>query len=227
MAFKVDFHIHTYHSYDSLNYPESIIGKASKKGLDAIVVLDHQSVRGGLETAKLNTGDILVIPAVEVATDIGDIVGLFVRDEISPREYHEVIKAIKNQGGLVMLPHPYHKHHLQNDLYGLIDIIEAYNARTVPQFNQKALELAQKYNLPVVAGSDAHFPWEIGNCVTVFADTPSSIEELKAIIVNGRRENRIRYSNPLGIIASQLLKYGRHPEKLLHRIKKLVSKKPR
>ena len=223
MSFRVDFHVHTYHSYDSINKPRQIIARARQRGLDAVVVLDHESVKGGLETAKLDTGDILVIPAVEIATDIGDIVGLFMHREIEVREYHEVIKAMKAQGAIVMLPHPYHKHRLPDDIHELVDIVEIFNARAMPERNQLAAEFAEKHSLPAVAGSDAHFPWEIGNCVTEFAETPTSLEKLKEAIVKGRRENRIKYSNPFGIIGSQLLKYWRHPGKLWRRLKKLFG----
>jgi predicted metal-dependent phosphoesterase TrpH len=225
MSFKIDFHVHTYHSYDSINRPKQIIERARKRGLDAVVVLDHESVKGGLETSRLDTGDILVIPAVEIATDIGDIVGLFMHKEIAAREYHEVIEAMRAQGAIVMLPHPYHKHKLPDDIYELIDIVEIFNARAMPERNQMAVELAKKYNLPAVAGSDAHFPWEIGNCVTELSETPPSMDKLKIAIVEGERENHIKYSSPLGIMASQMLKYWRHPEKLWQRLKKLFGVK--
>jgi predicted metal-dependent phosphoesterase TrpH len=161
-----------------------------------------------------------VIPAVEINTDIGDIVGLWVHREIDDREYHKVIDEIKSQGGLVMLPHPYHKHSLPDDICEHVDLIEINNARAMPERNQMAAELAQKHNLPAVSGSDAHFSWEIGNSITIFEETPGSVEELKELILKGKREHKIRYSNPLGIIYSQLLKYWRHPGKLVERLSK-------
>lgn len=227
MAFKIDFHVHTNHSYDSTNRPESILRRARRAGLDALVVLDHETIAGGRETSRLETGGLMVIPAVEVNTDIGDIVGLWVDREIDVREYHEVIEAIRSQGGLVMLPHPYHKHNLPDDICELVDLIEINNARAMPERNRMAAELAEKYNVPAVSGSDAHFGWEIGNAFTIFEDIPGSVDQLKELMLKGKRTHRIKYSNPFGIICGQLLKYWRHPEKLGERLKKIGGGKSR
>jgi predicted metal-dependent phosphoesterase TrpH len=217
MPFAVDFHIHTYHSYDSTNRPIDILKKAKQAGLDAVVVLDHDSVKGGVETAALNDSEILVIPAIEVKTDIGDIVGLFIRNEIDVRKYHQVIEQIRSQGGLIMLPHPYHKHQLKDDLFNMIDLIEINNGRISAEKNNKAKELAKKYNIAEVSGSDAHFSWEIGRCVTVFDNTPSSREELIKTILNGERNHKVCLTDKKSVILSQLLKYIRRPRSILGR----------
>ena len=142
MSFRIDFHVHTINSNDSINRPRTIIRRANRCGLDAVVVLDHETIKGGQATATLNAGDLIIIPAVEIKTDIGDIVGLFVRREINAREYHAVIEAIKKQAGLVMLPHPYHKHTLPDDLFELIDLVEINNARISADKNRAAVALA-------------------------------------------------------------------------------------
>ncbi|MCD6161201.1 MAG: PHP domain-containing protein [candidate division Zixibacteria bacterium] len=220
MSFTVDFHVHTINSYDSLNRPESIIKKAKREKLDAVVVLDHDTTKGGMQTAAINSADIIIIPAVEVKTDIGDIIGLYVRQEIESREYHRVIEEIRSQKGLVILPHPYHKHELKNDLFDLIDLIEINNARLSKQKNQLAKELAGKHGLPVVSGSDAHFPWEIGKCAAIFDNTPSSKEEFIETILKGERTHKVELSGKINIIASQVIKYLRRPESLLERLSK-------
>lgn len=220
MPFTVDFHIHTNNSYDSLNKPESIIKRAKQKKLDAIVVLDHDTIKGGLQTASINSSDVIIIPAIEVKTDIGDIIGIYVRQEITVREYHQVIEEIRAQNGLVILPHPYHKHDLKDDLFDLIDLIEINNARVSQHKNQLAKELAEKHNLPAVSGSDAHFPWEIGKCMTVFDNTPSSKEEFIEMILKSERTHKVELSGKSVVIVSQLLKYLRRPESLLERLNK-------
>ncbi len=225
MSFKIDFHVHTYHSYDSINKPVDIIKKARKRGLDAIVVVDHETIKGGQETARLDSGEILIIPSVEINTDIGDIVGLWVHEEIETREYHEVIEAIHNQGGIATLPHPYHKHNLPDDICEYVDLVEINNARAMADRNKLAHELAERHNMPTCSGSDAHFGWEIGNAYTEFEDTPGSRDELKKILINGKRTNHITYSSPIGIICGQLLKYWRRPDLLLKRLEKLGKKK--
>jgi len=219
MSFTVDFHVHTIYSYDSLNRPETIIKKAKQKGLDAVVVLDHDKIKGGVQTAALNEGEILVIPAVEVKTDIGDVIGLFTRKEIEAAEYHAVIEQIKKQGGLVMLPHPYHKHNLRDDIYELLDLIEINNARTTAENNQLAEKLANQHNIAGVSGSDAHFPWEIGRCVTIFDEAPSTREEFINMILNSDRVHKCQLTGKASIVASQLIKYLRKPTSILQRLR--------
>ncbi len=215
MPFKIDFHVHTYHSYDSLNRPANIIKHAKKRGLDAVVVVDHETIKGGQETAKLESEDILVIPSVEIRTNIGDIVGLWVNQEIESREYHEVIEEIHGQSGLTTLPHPYHLHNLPDDICEHVDLVEINNARAMPGRNKMAAELAAKHNMPTCSGSDGHFTWEIGNAFTEFEDIPGSRDELKEIMFKGRRKNHVKYSNPIGILFGQTLKYWRRPDFLL------------
>ena len=73
---------------------------------------------------------------------------------------------IKKQGGKVILNHPYKQHDLSKVDFSLVDYIEAYNARLAPMENEKALQLAQKHGIPVLAGSDAHLYAEIGHGIT-------------------------------------------------------------
>lgn len=223
MPFKIDFHVHTYHSFDSINKPQTIIRKAKEKGLDAVVVLDHDSIRGGAETAALPGNDVLIIPSVEINSDIGDLIGLFVREEIKPRTYREVIKAIKDQGGLVIMPHPYYRHDFRDDLFELIDLIEINNARLPENLNRQARELAKKHGIPEVSGSDAHFPWEIGNCVSEFELVPSSTAELKEMLLTGKRVHHVRLSSINNTVASQLVKYAKRPGSLWQRLRKLAG----
>lgn len=225
MPFRIDFHVHTYYSYDSVNRPRNIIKRASKLGLDAVVVVDHETIKGGQETARLESEDILIIPSVEINTDIGDIVGLWVNREIETREYHAVIEAIHDQGGIATLPHPYHKHNLPEDICEHVDLIEINNARAMASRNKLAHELAESHAIPTCSGSDAHFCWEIGNAYTEFEDTPGSRDELKEIILHGKRIEHINYSNPIGIILGQAIKYWRRPDMLLKRLEKLGGKK--
>lgn len=226
VSFKIDFHVHTYHSYDSINSPADIIKQAKKRGIDAVVVVDHETIKGGQEASQLDSGDVLIIPSVEINTNLGDIVGLWVHEEIEAREYHEVIKAIKAQGGMTTLPHPFHKHKLPfpDDLFEMIDLIEINNSRAMPCRNRRAAKLAEKYNKPTCSGSDGHFPWEIGKAYAEFEETPSSIDQLKEILKKGKRTNHIKYSNPVGILIGQALKYWRRPDFFLKRLEKFGKK---
>lgn len=160
----IDLHIHSKYSFDSLLSPRTILKVAKKKGLTGIAVTDHNTIRGGLEVKKINKDrDFTVIVGSEVQTEIGDIIGLYLNDEIKSRVLIEVITEIKSQGGIVVLPHPYRGHKLNQYIIEHSDAIEVFNGRSTTKENTKALELAKRYNKPFTAGSDAHFASEIGN----------------------------------------------------------------
>ena len=155
----IDFHVHSFFSFDSLTAPREILRKARVKGLNGVAVTDHDTIEGGLATARLNTDpDFLVIVGAEYTTEVGDIIGLFLSHEIASREPSELIKNIHDQQGLVLLPHPFHGHRLPSEIVEKVDIVEVFNARETPENNQKALTFAKRLNKPGLCGSDAHLP---------------------------------------------------------------------
>jgi len=114
---------------------------------------------------------LIVIPGEEVKSDEqGEVIGLFLRHEI-PRGlgFAETISAIREQGGLVYLPHPFDRMHAIPDPgtlhrhLGEIDVFEVYNARLLFEtYNDEAQRFARKYNLVAGAGSDAHVLQGVG-----------------------------------------------------------------
>ncbi len=169
--FAIDFHTHTYHSYDSLMRPARILHLAKERGLNGIVISDHNTIKGGLECSALNMdSDFKVIVGSEIKTSVGDITGLNLKEEITAYYFSEVIEQIKKQDGLVLLVHPYYHHKLNEIDYSTIDLIEGYNARVPKDKNELAIALAKEHKIPFVAGSDAHLYNEIANCRTYFDD---------------------------------------------------------
>ncbi|MHB8643562.1 MAG: glycosyltransferase [Gaiellaceae bacterium] len=162
----VDLHTHTNASHDCQVPPALLFEQAETEGLGAFAVTDHNVFSGALETVELARGrDVIVIPGEEVKTDSqGEVIGLFLREEI-PRgmTFGDTIAAIKEQGGIVYLPHPFDRMHAIPDSTTLrrnlasIDVFEVYNARLLFEtYNDEALRFARKYNLTMGAGSDAH-----------------------------------------------------------------------
>lgn len=173
---KIDFHIHTYHSCDSVMRPGRILKAARKKGLDGIVVCDHDTIRGGLEVKEANKDkNFKVIVGAEIKTNAGDITGIFLAREIKSRELKEVIREIREQNGKVILNHPFKGHDLSKIDMSEVDFIEGYNSRLTEEENRKAVELALIHNKPIVAGSDAHLYAEIGNSFTIIENFNSLI----------------------------------------------------
>jgi len=167
-----DLHMHTSWSHDCAVDPADLIMYAEGSGLGAIAVTDHNVFGGALETAELaHDHELIVIPGEEVKTEgQGEVIGLFLREEI-PRgmSFAETVAAIKEQGGLVYLPHPFDRMHSIADPATLqlhladIDVFEVYNARLLfESYNDEALRFARKYNLTMGAGSDAHVLQGVG-----------------------------------------------------------------
>jgi predicted metal-dependent phosphoesterase TrpH len=162
----VDLHMHTNASHDCRVEPEHLLDHAEAEGLGAIAITDHNVFHGAQQVVELaRDRDIVVIPGEEVKTDNqGEVIGLFLKEEI-PRgmSFGDTIAAIKAQGGLVYLPHPFDRMHAIPDAATLhghlsqIDVFEVYNARLLFEtYNDEALRFARKYNLVMGAGSDAH-----------------------------------------------------------------------
>jgi predicted metal-dependent phosphoesterase TrpH len=161
-----DLHMHTSWSHDCLVDSEELVDQAEEEGLGAIAVTDHNAFGGALEAVELaRDRPLTVIPGEEIKTaGQGEVIGLFLKEEI-PRglTFADTIAAIREQGGLVYLPHPFDRMHAIPDAATLhkhladIDVFEVYNARLLfEQYNDEAMRFARKYNLTMGAGSDAH-----------------------------------------------------------------------
>jgi len=172
--------------------------------LNGIAITDHDTIKGGLEARNINNDpNFVVIVGCEILTDVGDIIGLFLSKEIKSRDYEGVIKEIKDQNGIIVLPHPYRGHKLNSKIIENVDAIEVFNSRNNENENIKALKLAKKYNKPILTGSDAHFVIEIGNATTVIKG--SDITEINNNILNASVKST-EYSPLYLKPASQIIK---------------------
>jgi predicted metal-dependent phosphoesterase TrpH len=135
-------------------------------------VTDHNAFGGALEAVELaGASGLTVIPGEEIKTDgQGEVIGLFLTEPVAPGgSFKETVAAIRAQGGLVYLPHPFDRLHSIPDPATLqrhletIDVFEVYNARLLFEaYNEEALRFASKYNLTMGAGSDAHVLQGVG-----------------------------------------------------------------
>lgn len=166
---KADFHIHTEYSMDCQTTIDDLISRCLETGINCIAVSDHDAVDGAKKLQKVAPFPVIV--AEEILTPHGEIMGMFLQERIpSGISVEQAISRIKEQGGLVCLPHPFDTLRglkLEDKefeaLVGKIDVIEAFNARSL--FNRcytKARAFALKHDIPVTAGSDSHSPAEMG-----------------------------------------------------------------
>ena len=166
-----DLHMHTDHSHDCSVPVTDLLDYAEAQGLGAIAITDHNVFGGAREGAELaRERELTVIPGEEIKTDAGEVIGLFLEEEIERGlPMADTIAAIRGQGGVVYLPHPFDRLHTVPDAPTLhrhlpeIDVFEVYNARLLFEgFNEEALRFARKYNLTMGAGSDAHVLQGVG-----------------------------------------------------------------
>ncbi len=167
-----DLHMHTSWSFDCAIDPAELVDHAESEGLGAIAVTDHNVFGGALETLdEARDRELVVIPGEEVKTGgQGEVIGLFLEREIPPgMSFTDTVAAIREQNGLVYVPHPFDRMHTVPDPATLhrhladIDVLEVYNARLLFEaHNDEALRFAHKYDLTMGAGSDAHVLQGVG-----------------------------------------------------------------
>ena len=198
---KADLHTHTYFSPDSLTSPEKYVQACVNRRINCVAVTDHNAIGGALAVEKLASFKVII--GEEVESSEGEIIGLFLQEEVpaglSPEE---TVRRIKEQGGLVCIPHPFDRFRGTRlaeaalmRILPQVDIIEALNARTTRRRdNEQAARFAQEYDLAMSAGSDAHSPRELGRACVEMPDFEGPREFLQAL-----GEGRIvgRLSSPL------------------------------
>lgn len=170
---RVDLHIHTRFSKDSQSPIPSVVERCRKAGLGPVAITDHNSIRGALEVRDLATFPVII--GEEIKSTSGDIIGLFLEEEV-PGELPALVTAqrIKDQGGLVVVPHPFCRLRptalgLQalEEILHMVDMIEGYNSHTVfPGDNARGATFAENHSLPMVASSDSHSALELGSTFT-------------------------------------------------------------
>jgi len=197
---RVEFHCHTRYSKDSLTSPERLVKACHHKGIDRVVVTDHNTIAGARAAQALDPE--LVIVGEEIKTTRGELLAVFVTEEVpaglSPQE---TIRILKEQGAFISVSHPFDiyrgGHWNEADLLEIlpnVDAIEVFNSRCwSPEFNHQARELAEKHDIPGTVGSDAHAPLELGRAVLLLEQF-QGLNELRSVIRRGVPQ--VRWSPP-------------------------------
>jgi hypothetical protein len=196
----IEFHCHTNASRDSLTHPRELVDTCRRKGLDRVVVTDHNTLAGARAAQALDPE--LVIVGEEIMTTRGEILAAFVSEEI-PRGLtpQETIRRLQDQGAFISVSHPFdklrsggwHEHDLL-EILPQVDAIEVYNSRCMlPRFNREARRFAEKHQVAGTVGSDAHAAFELGRSLMVLEPFEGP-EGLRSVIRTGIQ--KVRWSPP-------------------------------
>jgi hypothetical protein len=175
---NVALHIHTLYSACAETKLEQFGDYCRKKGVQAIGITDHDTTAGAIALKSVIGRDVRIIVGEEIKTRQGEIIGLFLNKEIEPGlEAKETVCRIKEQGGIVYIPHPFDpfkitrlKKRALMEVLDMVDIIEVFNAKVVlPVFYVLARNFASRHNKLGAAGSDAHYLPAVDACLNEIA----------------------------------------------------------
>ncbi|NLE74681.1 MAG: glycosyltransferase [Actinobacteria bacterium] len=210
----VDLHVHTAYSKDSASSVAAVLRTARDVGLGAVAITDHNTIAGALAAKELAGEDVFVVVGEEIMTRQGEVIGLFLEEEVPPGlSFDETLGLIKAQGALVYVPHPFDGLHstppyrLLVDNVHRIDVIEVFNARlAVPTFNVRAERFAAKYGITAGAGSDAHVIQGLGTAMVrmrPFSNPEDFMESLRTADILADRKN-VLYLTSLKLLQTSL-----------------------
>jgi len=170
LTLKIDLHVHTIYSHDSLVTAKDLIFYARKRGLDGVAITDHDRIDGAFKIAKET--DFLIIPGIEISSSKGHIIGLDVDELVPPKlGVDETLDRIHEAGGIAVACHPitFFKESLKGRISSRFDAIEVVNSSAFPfKYSvRRSEEIASRLGIPRVAGSDAHYGPEIGYAYTL------------------------------------------------------------
>jgi hypothetical protein len=204
---RTEFHCHTIYSKDSLTKPADLIRAAKRKGLDRVIITDHNTIAGARAARAIDPE--LIIVGEEIKTTRGELLAAFMTDEIpahlSPQE---TIKVLRDQGAFISVSHPFdvmrNGHWDEADLLEilpLVDAIETFNSRCIEaKYNTRAAKFAREHGLAGTVGSDAHAAFELGRSHLVLP-TFESGDGLREVIRQGQPVTRL--SSPFVHITSR------------------------
>lgn len=177
---RVDMHSHTMFSGDSTTTLDEIVESVVEAGIDVLCVTDHNAIEGAVRLQKALDGVCRVIVGEEVRTHTGEIIGLFMTQKVSyGASAADTASQIRDQGGIVYIPHPFdpmrrnltEESLIQITEMGLVDAIEGHNAKTSLQsLNKRAVAFGEHYDLALGSGSDAHVPHALGSAYMQMPD---------------------------------------------------------
>jgi predicted metal-dependent phosphoesterase TrpH len=167
---RLEFHCHTRYSPDSLAHPRDVLEACRRKGIDRVVITDHNTITGALVAKDLDPARVII--GEEIMTTEGELLAAFLTEEVpAGLTPEETIDRLRAQGAFISVSHPFdvlRNGHWRRDhllrIVSRVDAVEVFNARCMwPGFNAQARHFAEQHRLAGTVGSDAHTILELGN----------------------------------------------------------------
>jgi predicted metal-dependent phosphoesterase TrpH len=204
---EVDLHMHSMYSPDSRSRPERIARRAVEIGLGAIAVTDHNSWKGTEAVRKVAPSTLLVVPGAELKTERGDLLALFVEEEIRTRVFADAVDEIRARGGIAIVPHPGDAPKMRKEDIALADGVEVFNATLHAEQNARSAAYADELGKPGIGVSDAHMVREVGNGATRIPDC-SDVEEVRNVLLKNPEVSRRKESDLVLHKANSFVLFG-------------------
>ena len=193
---SIDFHTHTLASKDSLTSPEKLLAAARRKGLDRLVVTDHNTITSAVAAHALDPQRFII--GEEIKTSCGEILAAYMTEAIpAGLTPQETIQRLRDQGAFISVSHPFDVRSgawtMENllEIAPLVDAIEVFNARIMKaDANTLAADFASGHHLPGTVGSDAHAAFELGVCRLELPPFEGP-DGLRAVIRQGEIKGRL------------------------------------
>ena len=194
MLLKADFHTHSREDpHDFIRHTAvELIEEAARQGFDVLAITCHNK---RIHTAELERRaadlGLLLIPGVEASIEGRHTLLLDMPySRLKVRRFDDV-RQRKRDGGLVIAPHPFFPAPkcLNSKLSENLDLFDAIEfshmfTQTI-DFNRKAVEYAQRMELPLVGNSDTHRMGQLGSAYTLVEAEKKTIESVFAAVRAG------------------------------------------
>lgn len=210
MGSIIDMHIHTVvGSMDSDISPKRLGEQAVMVGLTGVAITEHLHMwrQGEMEHFRQEHG-LFAYNAREFNTEMGHV-GVFglPADVKGMRYISDLRRACKEYGAFMIMNHPFRYYPGPSSLlfgdrwreqmlpledlcdhpvFSMVDAVEVLNGGCIDRENLLAREVAEELGLPMIGGSDAHMPLEVGRYATMFEHDITSEAQMLAELHAGR-----------------------------------------
>ena len=209
---KTLVHLHTDYSYDSDISLERLARYVEEENIGCVAITDHDTIEGAQRFRRMTSARVII--GEEITTTDGHLIGLFLTERVAPgMSAEDTAAAIRAQGGIVLLPHPFVRAFScglldrAHDIAHLVDAVEVNNAQNVRRRpDREAERFADRHDLPGYVGADSHMSLSIAPCYQYMADFDGPEQFVRSL----RTAKLVRGIHPLAFFVATGLRLLAH-----------------